>query len=107
MEYYETWYKGRVEDVRRNLGENHRAFLDKPIVISKYGYCECTPDRTAGDRLGGSGTGPKDEFGEPALVSTAYPWGTAQTRNRSVPSHCREVHGSPAEAAISDVACFR
>lgn len=48
-EYYETWYKGRAEDVRRNLEEIHRAFLDKPIVISEYGYCECTPDRTAGD----------------------------------------------------------
>ncbi len=48
-EYYETWYKGRAEDVRRNLEEIHRAFLDKPIVISEYGYFECTPDRTAGD----------------------------------------------------------
>jgi hypothetical protein len=60
----------------------------------------------ADDPLGGSETNPKDKFGEPALGSTAYPWGIAQTWYRSIPSHGREVHGAPAEAAISDVACF-
>ena len=48
-EYYETWYKGGVEDVKRNLEAIHRAFPDKPLVISEFGYCECTPERTGGD----------------------------------------------------------
>ncbi|MCE5273342.1 beta galactosidase jelly roll domain-containing protein [bacterium] len=42
-EYYQSWYKGSQEDVRRNLEEIHAAFPDKPVVISEYGYCECTP----------------------------------------------------------------
>jgi glycosyl hydrolase family 2 len=48
-EYYGTWSKGGVEDVKRNLEAIHRAFPDKPIVISEFGYCECTPERTGGD----------------------------------------------------------
>jgi len=48
-EYYESWYKGGVEDVKRNLEEIHRAFPDKPIVISEYGYCACTADRPEND----------------------------------------------------------
>lgn len=48
-EYYESWYGGTPEDLRRNLGEIHRAFPDKPIVISEYGWCACTPDRPEGD----------------------------------------------------------
>jgi beta-galactosidase len=48
-EYYETWYGGTPEDLRRNLEEIHQAFPDKPIVISEYGYCACTPDRPEGD----------------------------------------------------------
>jgi beta-glucuronidase len=48
-EYYESWYGGTVESVKRNLEEIHRAFPDKMIVVSEYGYCECTPDRVAGD----------------------------------------------------------
>jgi beta-galactosidase len=48
-EYYESWYKGTPEELRRNLDEVHRAFPDKPIVISEYGYCACTPDRPEGD----------------------------------------------------------
>jgi beta-galactosidase len=48
-EYYESWYGGTVESVRRNLEEIHRAFPDKPIVISEYGYCECAEGRTGGD----------------------------------------------------------
>jgi beta-glucuronidase len=48
-EYYETWYKGGVEEVKRNLEEIHRAFPDKPIVISEYGYCACTADRPEKD----------------------------------------------------------
>jgi beta-galactosidase len=48
-EYYETWYPGKPDDLRRNLEEIHQAFPDKPIVISEYGYCACTPDRPEGD----------------------------------------------------------
>lgn len=48
-EYYESWYGGTPDDVRRNLEEIHRAFPDKPIVISEYGYCACTPERPEGD----------------------------------------------------------
>jgi beta-glucuronidase len=48
-EYYESWYGGTPENLRRNLEEIHRAFPDKPIVISEYGYCACTPDRPEGD----------------------------------------------------------
>ena len=48
-EYYGSWAPGGPEDVRRNLEDIHRAFRDKPIVISEYGYCECTPERLGGD----------------------------------------------------------
>jgi beta-glucuronidase len=48
-EYYESWYPGTPEDLHRNLEEIHRAFPDKPIVISEYGWCACTPDRPEGD----------------------------------------------------------
>ena len=48
-EYYESWYGGTPDDLRRNLHEIHEAFPDKPIVISEYGYCACTPDRPEGD----------------------------------------------------------
>src|SRR5215472_10639022 len=60
--------------------------------------------RKAADQLGRSETDPKNEFGESALGRTAYPWGTAQTRYRSVPNDCREVHGSPAKTTIPDLA---
>ena len=49
-EYYETWYGGDVEAMRRNLEALHRAFPGKPIVISEYGYCACTEDRPENDR---------------------------------------------------------
>lgn len=48
-EYYESWYGGNTESVRKNLEEIHRAFPEKAVVISEYGYCECAPDRTGGD----------------------------------------------------------
>ena len=48
-EYYESWYRGTPDDLRRNLEEIHQAFPDKPIVISEYGYCACAPDRPEGD----------------------------------------------------------
>jgi beta-glucuronidase len=36
--------------VRANLEAIHRAFPDKPVVISEYGYCACTADRPEDDR---------------------------------------------------------
>ncbi len=48
-EYYESWFKGTPEDMRRNLDAIHRAFPGKPIVISEYGYCACTAERPEGD----------------------------------------------------------
>ncbi len=48
-EYYESWYAGTPADLARNLDEIHRAFPAKPIVISEYGYCACTPERPEGD----------------------------------------------------------
>jgi len=48
-EYYESWFGGTLEDVRRNADEIHRAFPDKPIIVSEYGYCACTPERPEGD----------------------------------------------------------
>lgn len=48
-EYYETWAKGTVDDMRRNLEEIHHAFPDKPVVISEYGYCACVPERPESD----------------------------------------------------------
>lgn len=48
-EYYGSWHKGDPDSVRGNLMAIHRAFPSKPIVVSEYGYCECTPDRLGGD----------------------------------------------------------
>lgn len=48
-EYYQSWYKGTPADLARNLEEIHRAFPGKPVVISEYGYCACTPERPEGD----------------------------------------------------------
>src|SRR5208282_6224396 len=48
-EYYESWYPGNPDSVRRNLQQIHGAFPHKPVVISEYGYCECKPERLGGD----------------------------------------------------------
>jgi beta-galactosidase len=48
-EYYGTWFGGDAEAMRRNLEAIHRAFPDKPVVISEYGYCACTTDRPEND----------------------------------------------------------
>jgi len=48
-EYYETWFGGDAATMRRNLEAIHRAFPDKPVVISEYGYCACTDDRPEDD----------------------------------------------------------
>ena len=49
-EYYETWFPGTVKDMEKNLLAIHNAFPGKPIVISEYGYCQCTADRMGGDK---------------------------------------------------------
>jgi beta-galactosidase len=48
-EYYGTWAFGTAADAGRYLDEIHAAFPGKPIVVSEYGYCACTPDRPEGD----------------------------------------------------------
>ena len=48
-EYYGTWAPGTAADAARYLDEIHVAFPGKPIVVSEYGYCACTPDRPEGD----------------------------------------------------------
>src|SRR5262249_51547118 len=48
-EYYGTWAPGTADDAARHLDALHAAFPGKPIVVSEYGYCACTPDRPEGD----------------------------------------------------------
>jgi beta-glucuronidase len=48
-EYFGTWDPGTVEALAKHLDGIHAAFPGKPIVISEYGYCACTPDRPEGD----------------------------------------------------------
>jgi beta-glucuronidase len=48
-EYIGSWNRGTIDDLGRFLDEIHRAFPGKPLVISEYGYCACTPDRPEGD----------------------------------------------------------
>lgn len=50
-EYYETWYRGTTEDLRRNLEAIGKAFPDRPVVISEYGWCSCTDQMEENDRL--------------------------------------------------------
>lgn len=49
-EYYGTWAPGTADDAARHFDELHAAFPGKPIVVSEYGYCACTPDRPEGDQ---------------------------------------------------------
>ncbi len=48
-EYYGTWIPGTAADAGRYLDEIHAAFPGKPVVVSEYGYCACTPERPEGD----------------------------------------------------------
>jgi beta-glucuronidase len=48
-EYYGTWAPGTADDAARHMDALHAAFPGKPIVVSEYGYCACTPDRPEGD----------------------------------------------------------
>jgi beta-glucuronidase len=48
-EYYGTWYDGGIAEMRQNLDRIRQAFPGKPIVISEYGWCECTEQASIGD----------------------------------------------------------
>jgi beta-glucuronidase len=48
-EYVGSWLRGTTDDLGKFLDEIHRVFPGKPLVISEYGYCACTPDRPEGD----------------------------------------------------------
>lgn len=48
-QYYESWNAGTQADLERNIDEIGRAFPDKAIVVSEYGYCACTAERPEGD----------------------------------------------------------
>ena len=48
-EYFGTWQPGDARDLDAHLDTLHAAFPGKPIVISEYGYCACTPERPEGD----------------------------------------------------------
>jgi beta-glucuronidase len=48
-EYFGSWYPGGPEEVRQYLARIRRAFPNKPIVISEYGWCECQPIIPPGD----------------------------------------------------------
>jgi beta-galactosidase len=49
-EYYGSWAPGTAEDAARHFDELHAAFPGKPVVVSEYGYCACTPNRPEGDK---------------------------------------------------------
>ncbi len=48
-EYFGTWHGGDTRALDKHLDTLHQTFPGKPIVISEYGYCACTPDRPEGD----------------------------------------------------------
>jgi beta-galactosidase len=49
-EYFGTWDPGNLEALSKHLDNLRAAFPGKPILISEYGYCACTPDRPEGDQ---------------------------------------------------------
>ena len=49
-EYFGTWQPGDAHDLDKHLDTLHATFPAKPIVLSEYGYCACTPDRPEGDQ---------------------------------------------------------
>lgn len=50
-EYYQSWQKGGPAELKATLEQLHRAFPDKLVVISEYGYCACTADRPEADAM--------------------------------------------------------
>jgi beta-glucuronidase len=48
-EYYGSWEPGGPSDVRAHMDRICKAFPNKPIVVSEYGWCECQPSIPPGD----------------------------------------------------------
>lgn len=48
-EYYGSWTPGGPGDVESHLDRIRKAFPNRPIVVSEYGWCECQPKITPGD----------------------------------------------------------
>ena len=48
-EYYGSWTPGGPSDAEGLLDRIRKAFPDKPIVVSEYGWCECQQKITPGD----------------------------------------------------------
>ena len=48
-EYYGSWTPGGPEDVEAHIDRIRKAFPNKPIVVSEYGWCECQPKIMPGD----------------------------------------------------------
>lgn len=48
-EYYGSWTPGGPADVEACIEGIRKAFPEKPIVISEYGWCECQPKIVPGD----------------------------------------------------------
>lgn len=48
-EYYGSWTPGGSADVEAHLDRIRKAFPNKPIVVSEYGWCECQPKIMPGD----------------------------------------------------------
>jgi len=48
-EYYGSWSPGGPDDVKAHIERIRRAFPNKPIVVSEYGWCECQPGMEPGD----------------------------------------------------------
>jgi beta-glucuronidase len=49
-EYYGSWAPGGPKEVRDHMERLCKAFPDKPIVVSEYGWCECQPSIPPGDQ---------------------------------------------------------
>jgi beta-glucuronidase len=48
-EYFGSWYPGGQDELRAHIADLRRAFPNKPIVISEYGWCECQARIPPGD----------------------------------------------------------
>jgi beta-glucuronidase len=48
-EYYGSWAPGGPDDVEPHLDRIRKAFPNKAIVVSEYGWCECQPKIMPGD----------------------------------------------------------
>jgi beta-galactosidase len=97
-EYYGTWAPGTAADAARYLDKIHAAFPGRPIVISEYGYCACTPDRPEGDdqrmeilRTHDAAIRPKDFVG--GAIFFCYNDYRTQVGDRGVGSLKQRVHG--------------